>query len=99
MATVTTNVEISVSAQSVVTWGRTPTQQESSLLREKRGAMWAEGKFGSFPANISGVNTFMWVDAAAATEYVAYCNTFTPPPVSAVVEDIPAPSEPAPSEA
>jgi len=93
MATVTTNVQISVSAQSVVTWGRVPTQQESTLLREKRGAMWAEGKFGSFPTVVNGAFTFDWIDAAAATEYVAYCNTFTPPPVSAVVQDIPAPSE------
>jgi hypothetical protein len=92
MATITTNAQITASAQSVVTWGRTPTQQEAALLRAKRGAMWAEGKFGSFPMAAAGVSTFMWIDAAAATEYVEYCNTFTPPPVSAVVEDIPAPT-------
>jgi hypothetical protein len=92
MTTITTNVEISVSAQSVVTWGRTITEQESALLRSKRGAMWAEGKFGSFPAMYNGAQTFLWIDTAAATEYVAYCNTFTPPPVSAVVQDIPGPT-------
>jgi hypothetical protein len=89
MAQVSTNVVIVASAQSVVTWGRTLTTEEISALRVKRGSMWSEGKFGSFPTG----PTFTWVDTAAATEYVAYCNTFTPPPVSAVVQDIPEPTE------
>jgi hypothetical protein len=93
MAAVTTNVQISVSAQSVVTWGRTLTTEEVSNLRAKRGSMWAEGKFGSFPMSSAGISTFKWIDTAAATEYVAYCNTFTPPPVSAVVQDIPESTE------
>jgi len=89
MATVTTNVEFIASTQSVIDWGRPLTTEESAALQAKRGAMWAEGKFGSFPS----WSTFTWVNTAAATEYVAYCNTFTPPPVSAVVQDIPAPTE------
>ena len=89
MATVTTNVQIGASAQSLVNWGRTLTTEEISALRAKRGSMWSEGKFGSFPSQ----GAFTWVDTAAATEYVAYCNTFTPPPVSAVVQDIPEPTE------
>ena len=93
MALVNTNVVIAVSAQSVVNWGRVLTTQESTILRQKRGAMWAEGKFGSFPKSVYNVSTFLWVNTEAATEYVALCNTFTPPPVSAVVEDIPEPTE------
>jgi hypothetical protein len=93
MASVTTTVSIVASSQSVVTWGRVLTDQEGALLRAKRGSMWVEGKFGSFPAfNSDGVQIFAWVNAEAATEYVAYCNTFTPPPVSATVEDIPEPT-------
>ena len=73
MASVTTTVSIVASSQSVVTWGRVLTDQEGALLRAKRGSMWAEGKFGSFPAfNTDGVQIFAWVNAEAATEYVAY---------------------------
>jgi len=85
MATVNTNVVIAASAQSIVNWDRTLTTEEISALRTKRASMWSEGKFGSFPIG----SVYTWIDTAAATEYVAYCNTFTPPPVSTSVVDLP----------
>lgn len=91
MATVNTNFVFVGKAQSVVKFGRALTQQESSILRAKRGAMISEGKFGSFPTMVDGAYVYAWVDTAAATEYVDACNAMTPPPTSAVVQDLPEP--------
>ena len=93
MITVNTNFVFGASAESIVTWGRTLTAEERTSLQAKQGAMIAEGKFGSFPFVLGGASTFQWTTTDAANEWVAYCNTFTPPPTSAIVQDIPAPTE------
>jgi hypothetical protein len=91
MAQVNTNFVFVGKSQSVINWGRALTSEELSSLRIKRGSMISVGNFGSFPLpNENGDFVYTWVSEAAATDYVAYCNTFTPPPVSAVVQDIPA---------
>ena len=97
MAIVNTNLVFGASSESVITWGRTLTADESASLQAKKGAMFSEGKFGSFPYT-GGTSTFQWVTADAANEWVAFCNTFSPAPVSAIVQDIPvpAPADPAP---
>ena len=86
MAIVNTNVVFGASAESVVTWGRTLTAQENGSLSQQKGSMMSQGQFGSFPATVDGVQTYQWIVEAAATEWVAFCNTFTPPPVSATVQ-------------
>ena len=94
MTTVNTNFVFAASAESVITWGRDLTADEFASLRVKRGAMFSEGKFGSFPitgGTSGGTSTFQWVTADAANEWVTFCNTFSPAPVSAIVQDIPAP--------
>ena len=100
MAIVNTNLVFGATSESVVTWGRDLTATERDNLQAKRGAMMSEGKFGSFPLAVNGVQTSPWFNAAAANEWVAYCNTFTPAPTSAVVQDIPepAPADPAPAD-
>ena len=90
MTTVNTNFVFPATSESVITWGRTLTADERASLQAKRGAMLAAGNFGSFPST-SGTSTFQWVTADAANEWVAFCNTFSPAPVSAIVQDIPAP--------
>ena len=97
MTTVNTNFVFPASSESAVTWGRTLTADESASLQAKKGAMLAAGKFGSFPFT-GGTLTWQWVNAAAANEWVAFCNTFSPPPASAIVQDIPVPAEPAPAD-
>jgi hypothetical protein len=94
MALVNTNFVFGATSESVVTWGRDLTATERNNLRVKRGAMMSEGKFGSFPLAVSGVQTSQWLSAAVANEWVAYCNTFTPPPTSAIVQDITEPTAP-----
>ena len=94
MAIVTTNLVFGVTAESVITWGRDLTVQERADLQTKKGAMFSEGKFGSFPIAVDGVQTSPWFNAAAANEWVAYCNTFTPPPTSAIVQAITEPVTP-----
>ena len=91
MATsVQTSITFTATAQSVVTWGRSITTQEGADLQAKRGAMVAAGKFGAFARQPgTTTSTFLWVNLEAAQEWVAYCNTFTPPPESAVASDIP----------
>ena len=96
MATVNTNFVFIGKSQSVITWGRALTDAEQTTLRLKRGSMMAEGKFGSFPIAENGITTYPWINAEAAAEYIAVCNAMTPPPVSAVVEDIPEPIPPTP---
>ena len=98
MTIVNTNFVFAASSESVITWGRTLTADESASLQAKKGAMLAAGKFGSFPSIIDGTSTFQWVTADAANEWVAFCNTFSPAPVSAIVQDIPGPAEPAPAD-
>jgi hypothetical protein len=95
MTIVNTNFVFTATSESVVTFGRTLTTEERAGLQAKRGAMMSQGKFGSFPLLVDGVQIYQWLAAEAATEWVAYCNTFTPPPTSAVVRDIPEPTPPA----
>ena len=96
MIFVNTNLIFGATTESVITWGRLLTAEESASLQAKKGAMFSAGKFGSFPLAVNGVQTSPWVNAAAANEWVAYCNTFTPPPTSAIVQDVTAPADPAP---
>jgi hypothetical protein len=86
MTIVNTNFVFAASAESVVTWGRTLTSEELNSVNQQKGSMFAQGKFGSFPALVDGVQTYQWTTSDAATEWVAFCNTFTPPPTSAIVQ-------------
>jgi len=88
MSKVDTTFLFPATAESVITWGRSLTDTESALVQSKKGAMFAAGNFGSFPATVNGVSTFAWVSSDAANEFVAFCNTFTPPPESAVVNSL-----------
>ena len=94
MTIVATSIVFGAESESVITWGRQFTDPELALIQAKKGTMFSEGKFGSFPLTVDGIQTAQWVNTAAATEWVAFCNTFTPPPTSAVVQDIPEPTPP-----
>ena len=88
MTIVNTNFVFAAAAESVVTWGRTLTAEEINSVNQQRGAMISQGKFGSFPALVDGVQTYQWTTSDVATEWVAFCNTFTPPPASAIVQSL-----------
>jgi hypothetical protein len=94
MATINTNVQILATAQSQATWGRALSTEESAALRAKRGSMWSQGKFQARVPSETGTFAYAWETLDAAAEYVAYCNTFTPPPASATASALPEPTEP-----
>jgi len=92
--TISTNLVFGGQAQSIIRWDRLLTDAELVAVRAKRGEMYAAGNFGSFPVPVGGVGTATWVTLEAAQAWVDFCNTFTPPPVSAstrefTIEDVP----------
>jgi hypothetical protein len=82
MATIYTNFVFGAEAESIVTWNRQLSAEELASLQAKKGALMAAGKFGSFSSD----STYQWTTADVANEWVAFCNTFTPPPTLATVE-------------
>ena len=90
MATVNTNFVFGAQAESLVTWNRQLSAEELASLQAKKGALIAAGKFGSF----SNDTTYQWITTDVANEWIAFCNTFTPPPSSATVVSIADPITP-----
>lgn len=85
--TISTNLVFGGQAQSIIMWGRQLTDAELVALRAKRGELFAAGDFGSFPVPVNGVGTATWVTLEAAQAWVDFCNTFSPPPVSATTRE------------
>jgi len=85
---VATNMVFPAAAETVVNWGRSLTEVEQTVIQTKKGEFFAVGKFGSFPLGTNGVYTYPWVSLDVANEWVAYVNTFSPPPDSAVAKEL-----------
>ena len=75
-------------AQSIVDMGRTLTETEISACVAKKEELLTAGVQGNFPLSVNNVWTYYWSTTAAADQYVALCQTFTPPPVSSVVNAV-----------
>lgn len=74
--------------QTSILFGRELFGDELTAMRAERAARVADGTTDGLPANITSLTTPVvrtWTTLDAANAWVAFCDGFTPPPISATV--------------